>query len=267
MPNEFLFPNTLIFKGLIWDERNKLAQLLDDPNNHASDETSWISSNSSQVESERKVIVGFPASSGNLVGTQIIRFSAKKNNGHGTHTIKCSVYEGSTLLTQVTTTLTSSHETKMIEVEFDASKLFNKTGSGIRGEFLTSQTISTVPMIGNLYWFVDPLAMQAEYNYGGTEDTPPFVAIEEISKMKISDEDGMNQSIISFSFDQDVTEWKVMVNGTSWDTGTVADSGFSGTANQTITATIDWTELYQEGSNRINIYGKNSGGSWTPYEG
>lgn len=34
-----------------------------------------------------------------------------------------------------------------------------------------------------------------------------------------------------------------------------------------LTAEIDWTELYQEGNNRVNIYGKNIDGEWTPYEG
>lgn len=35
----------------------------------------------------------------------------------------------------------------------------------------------------------------------------------------------------------------------------------------TLTAEIDWTELYQEGSNRVNIYGRNIKNEWTPYEG
>lgn len=34
-----------------------------------------------------------------------------------------------------------------------------------------------------------------------------------------------------------------------------------------LSAEIDWLELYQEGTNRVNIYGKNIHREWTPYEG
>jgi hypothetical protein len=56
--------------------------------------------------------------------------------------------------------------------------------------------------------------------------------------------------------------------GTSWDSGTVAHS-YTGNvvAGTECIAEIDFTELYQEGSNRVNIYGKSlSSGTWTPYD-
>lgn len=34
-----------------------------------------------------------------------------------------------------------------------------------------------------------------------------------------------------------------------------------------LTAEIDWTELYQEGKNRVNIYGRALDDTWTPYGG
>jgi hypothetical protein len=94
----------------------------------------------------------------------------------------------------------------------------------------------------------------------------PVVSIISITKTKISDEVGMNQSVVTFTFDTNVTAWTVNVLGSSYNTGTVADSGGSVTAGTQITATIDWTELYQEGNNRVNIYGQNASG-WTPYAG
>ncbi|QJT70413.1 hypothetical protein [Microcystis phage MaeS] len=45
------------------------------------------------------------------------------------------------------------------------------------------------------------------------------------------------------------------------------ESGGAVVAGAEITAQIDWTELYQEGDNRVNIYGQNTDGIWTPYEG
>jgi hypothetical protein len=95
---------------------------------------------------------------------------------------------------------------------------------------------------------------------------PPTVTIISVSHNKISGQEGINSSIITFKFDVDVSEWRVNVIGSSWDTGLLADSGGGiVTAGTEITAIVDWTELYQEGANRINIYGKNASG-WTAYE-
>jgi hypothetical protein len=92
---------------------------------------------------------------------------------------------------------------------------------------------------------------------------PPKPTVINISRNTLSDEPNMDRATVTFTFDQDVTEWKVNVLGSSHDTGTLADSGGAVTQGTEITAEIDWTELYQEGQNRINIYGKN--GEWTPY--
>jgi hypothetical protein len=103
---------------------------------------------------------------------------------------------------------------------------------------------------------------------GLDEEPPPQEApkptVLNISRNTISDEPNMDRATVTFTFDQDVTEWKVNVLGSSHDTGTIADSGGAVTQGTEITAEIDYTELYQEGQNRINIYGKN--GEWTPYE-
>lgn len=99
---------------------------------------------------------------------------------------------------------------------------------------------------------------------GSPSTVPLNITIISIDHTKISDEIGINESRIVFTFDQDVTNWTVNVLGASHDTGTIADSGGSVSANTQITAIISWTELYQEGENRVNIYGQNNIG-WTPY--
>jgi hypothetical protein len=81
----------------------------------------------------------------------------------------------------------------------------------------------------------------------------------------LSDETNMDRATITFKFDQDVTEWRVRTVGTDPETGILADSGGAVSAGTEITAEVDWTELYGEGQNRVNIYGKNASGQWTPY--
>jgi hypothetical protein len=117
----------------------------------------------------------------------------------------------------------------------------------------------------------------------------PKVTIISISRTKISDEVGMNKANITFTFDVDTTEFTVNVNGVSYDSGTVAHKGggktvadlatmtvlsaASNTVRQIsviaggyeIVAEVDWTELYAEGTNRVNIYGKATDGTWTGY--
>lgn len=107
---------------------------------------------------------------------------------------------------------------------------------------------------------------------GGTwvEDSPPSsgppdITIISVNMDTISDEVGANQAAVKFSFTKDVTAWEVRVLGSGQGTGTLADSGGSALAGQELTAVIDWTELYQEGDNRINIYGQSTDG-WTPYQ-
>lgn len=95
--------------------------------------------------------------------------------------------------------------------------------------------------------------------------SPPKVTVVSASKQKISDEPNMDRSIVTFKFDKDVTQWTVNVLGASHDTGFVADSGGTVIAGTEIVAEIDWTELQQEGQNKVNIYGKDSDGNWTPY--
>jgi hypothetical protein len=118
----------------------------------------------------------------------------------------------------------------------------------------------------------------------------PNVTIVRISRNKISDEQGIDRSNITFMFDMDVYEYTVRCTGTSPFTGILADLGTksvstqakmtvlemasqtvknvsSFSANTEITAIVDYTELYGEGGNRINIYGlsRDAPQEWTPY--
>lgn len=117
----------------------------------------------------------------------------------------------------------------------------------------------------------------------------PLVSSLTATKSKISDEIGMNQSTLTFTFDQDIVEYSVNLDGSAPVNGIVLDSAVKnvGTlasqtvgaiASQTVLVTlvltsagtgidsiIYHTDLTTEGLNRINVYGKNTNGEWTPY--
>jgi hypothetical protein len=94
---------------------------------------------------------------------------------------------------------------------------------------------------------------------------PPVVTIWTVDRHKISNQLGIDRTVVTFQFDTDVSSWSVNVMGADQGTGIIADSGGAVTAGTIITATIDYSELYQEGYNKVNIYGQNGAG-WTPFE-
>lgn len=114
------------------------------------------------------------------------------------------------------------------------------------------------------------------------------VTIINVSTYKIGINSNKNKCLATFVFDDNIQEYSVNVMGSSYDTGTVADShslNIATTKYETvldlksktvkdlkqidasvnITAEIDSSELYQEGDNRVNIYGKDMSGNWTLY--
>lgn len=128
------------------------------------------------------------------------------------------------------------------------------------------------------------------YTFGSTEPlTTPKVTIVSVSRTKISDEEGVDRVNITFNFDVNTLQYRVNVNGVDHTTGTIAHSGggkkvsemssmtVGNLSTQTIqqisiivagyniVAEVDWTELYQQGENRVNIYGRGTNGAWTEY--
>jgi Concanavalin A-like lectin/glucanases superfamily len=95
--------------------------------------------------------------------------------------------------------------------------------------------------------------------------TYPSVNFIDVDTYKVSRILGFDLTTVRFKFDKDVTEWKVNLLGTSHDTGTLLDSGASLTANTEGFSVVYGTELSSEGQNRINVYGKDADGNWTPY--
>ena len=92
----------------------------------------------------------------------------------------------------------------------------------------------------------------------------------------LSDEPGFTIANVNITFDQPVAAFVVRILGASYTTGTLAhreakdvewlalksvDEVATMTVEEvmqfegTLTAEIDYTELYQEGNNQVNIYG------------
>jgi hypothetical protein len=118
----------------------------------------------------------------------------------------------------------------------------------------------------------------------------PIVTITNVELIKLSDELGFQNADITFRFDTDVYAYTVRCLGNSFANGVDCQSEVkdvvsqatvnsvasaratnvrdftSFPANTEITAEIDYTELYQEGNNQINIYGKSFDGIWSSYQ-
>jgi hypothetical protein len=95
--------------------------------------------------------------------------------------------------------------------------------------------------------------------------SPPVVTIISVDHYKISKQSGIDHSDLVFSFDTDVTSWSVNVMGVDPTSGTIVASGGAISSGNNISISIPWNDMYQEGANRINLYGQNSVG-WTPYD-
>jgi hypothetical protein len=117
----------------------------------------------------------------------------------------------------------------------------------------------------------------------------PYVTISNITKTKLSDEVGFQTTDLTFSFDTPVYIYTIRCNGIDYQTGveierkelTVAKIKEEQTvaslrnltvqdmriilANTPITIEVAYTDLYQQGENRINVYGKSDTDEWTPY--
>ena len=116
----------------------------------------------------------------------------------------------------------------------------------------------------------------------------PIVTSISLDNTKISAVTGKNSATLSFKFDIPVVEYSIDVTGTSHSSGILAGSGAKNvgsqktmtvaqaklltvaqfreyTADTIITDTIDNTELYAEGTNRVNVYGKSVDGTWSTY--
>lgn len=113
----------------------------------------------------------------------------------------------------------------------------------------------------------------------------PIITITSISKTKISDEPGADQSIVRFTANQTIVGWESRAGGSFPGSGLLVGKGgqllpaanlfpasnlypsnYQVVAGIEIQFEIDNEELQQDAQYRINIYALNGAGEWTPYE-
>jgi hypothetical protein len=217
-----------------------------------------------------------------------VRYSSTASNGSNgyiasgdiTHSETSSVSFEITVSDSILTNLeidwivSSEHLYDFFHIYIDGVEYFNASGIDNGTEIVYDLASGTYTVLleyskDNSASLSDDKAYVSEIRLIAKQEseTAPIVSVSNIDKSKISDEAGMDTSTITFAFDTDVTEWTVRVNGVDHTTGVVADSGGAVSSGTEIQAVVDWTELYQEGNNRVNIYGKTAGGLWTPYGG
>ena len=217
------------------------------------------------------------------VTTADITPPAEVTNLSGTHT------ETTVSLTWINPTTSDFNHANVYR---NSSLLGNSAGgsysdSGLVGGTSYTYKVTTVDNSGNE-------STGLTINITTDAPTSPSVTIVSVSRTKISNQPGENTSDVTFNFNVNVQAYSVNVNGVDHATGTiVANVTASGgksvadlqsmlvsavssmtvgsltstiPAGTNITVTLDNTEMYQEGDNRVNIYGQSSSnGSWTVY--
>lgn len=125
----------------------------------------------------------------------------------------------------------------------------------------------------------------------------PFVVIDGYTRARISGQAGRNESVVQFMADQDLVDWEARADGAGVGQGDLvgAASGVRDTWTKLDAQAESWSALDAESRSwddlttvlpdneiaefavtaseltwgdktyRINVYGKNAAGEWTPY--
>ncbi len=115
------------------------------------------------------------------------------------------------------------------------------------------------------------------------------VSILSVSKYRLSYMSGFDSALVTFESSLDMTAWRIMKDGSSYDTGTLLEEltkDWSNLSDETWGAqsTKSWNELLKLdagvdvtvqiyaseldlGSNTINVYAKGTNGVWSLREG
>ncbi len=111
------------------------------------------------------------------------------------------------------------------------------------------------------------------------------VSILSVSKYRLSYMSGFDSALVTFESDSDLTAWRIMKDGSSYDTGTLLEEltkDWSNLSDETWNAqsTKSWNELLKLdagtdvvaqinaaeldlGTNTINVYAKDTSGNWS----
>lgn len=158
-----------------------------------------------------------------------------------------------------------------INVEIDgSSESYNENGVATDQVVMYEKTglteglhTVTVSLNSAGYYTLDAI----DFNSGGyMADSAPIISITGNSKSKVSDETGFTTCTVSFQSNINIDEWEARADGTGHGTGLLVGAGSTLTASTTQQFDVTYDELTSgDKVYRINVYGKNSMGVWTPY--
>lgn len=98
-----------------------------------------------------------------------------------------------------------------------------------------------------------------------SDSEPPVISVISQSRTKLSSHDGVNECVVSFVSNQDLSEWESRIGGTGPQTGELVQSGGPVTAGREFSVSylnLNWGDMKY----RVNIYGKSTKGVWNSYE-
>lgn len=100
----------------------------------------------------------------------------------------------------------------------------------------------------------------------GLTNPSPLVTITNVTRTTVSKKLGVDKATVTFKFDKDVQKYEFRAGGMGAGQGVLLSTGTNKTANTDITTDLYYSDQLVEGRNKINIYGQDMAGNWTPYE-
>lgn len=253
-------PITLILKP---DEIKSQINVTGGLSNILTADSNWLTAIDKKANTE--FVASFPTPPGQLVGgakDQLYRIQFRKTSASTVHPKgRISFFENGVLISRTTLFDVTSTVGTVFRFTFDSALLQDPTGAGIEVKVEGFVSTGTGEDISTVEFGL------AEYTAYLIQNAP-VPTIVSVSKSKISDKYANSNAVIEFNFDIDIVKWRVNVFGSDAHTGLIADEAtLSFSAGSKQLAVISNLDLYQEGENRINVYGKNSSGVWTPHGG
>lgn len=125
------------------------------------------------------------------------------------------------------------------------------------------QTSSTSTGINMNPWvdFTEP-----NWHIDTNPSTPPTITIINYTKSKISGISGKDVCVVTFTADQNLTQWEARADGFGVGQGDLVGSGDALLEGQEAVFEVENEELiWGDKTYRINVYGKNEQGEWSLY--
>lgn len=148
----------------------------------------------------------------------------------------------------------------LVEIPLDASVLIYDDSDLTDGASYTYRIKQIIDNVESMWSYTAPVLYEAS-------SIAPIITITNYTKERISNHPDHDVSVVTFHSDQDLAEWEARADGEGHGEGILVGIGGTETADEDIEFEVYDEELTQgDKTYRINVYGKNVGGVWTPYD-